>query len=82
MLRSFPKGRTTEELFVLVGASFSHDKRLATLAELDDLLAAGFVRKIENGKWVVKTFGSREGSTEQTDPNIEGADVIHAAVAT
>jgi len=37
MVRAFPRGRTTEELLVLVGAGFSHDKRLAAIGELNSL---------------------------------------------
>ncbi|NDK36711.1 AAA domain-containing protein [Rhodovulum sulfidophilum] len=60
-LKAFPRGRTTEELLVLVGAGFSHDKRLAALAELDDLLRDGHVERARDGKWRVAS--RRPGET-------------------
>ncbi|WP_299819094.1 AAA domain-containing protein [uncultured Jannaschia sp.] len=50
-IESFPRGRTTEELLVLTGAGFSHDKRLAALAELNELLRDGRIEKAHDGKW-------------------------------
>ncbi|UWQ48989.1 AAA family ATPase [Leisingera caerulea] len=50
-VESFPRGRTTEELLVLAGAGFTHDKRLAALAELDGLLRDGLIEKGRDGKW-------------------------------
>ncbi|MCA1776564.1 MAG: hypothetical protein LC676_13435, partial [Loktanella sp.] len=50
-VESFPRGRTTEELLVLVGAGFSHDARLAALAELEGLVREGRVEKGRDGKW-------------------------------
>jgi len=32
-ISAFPRGRTTEELLVLVGAGFAHDKRVGTVSQ-------------------------------------------------
>lgn len=57
-IESFPRGRTTDELLVLVGAGFSHNKRLAGLAELAELLRDGRVSKGRDGKWRANTQSS------------------------
>jgi very-short-patch-repair endonuclease len=86
MVRAFPRGRTTEELLVLVGAGFSHDKRLATIAELDQLLREGLVEKSYDGRWRAKRMNLAAaapiaaGTALQKDANSE--TVIHAAAAT
>ncbi|MCO6406770.1 AAA family ATPase [Hoeflea alexandrii] len=54
-IESFPRGRTTDELLVLIGAGFSHNKRLAALAELDELVRDGRVSKGRDGKWHANT---------------------------
>ncbi|EDM30581.1 DNA helicase, putative [Roseovarius sp. TM1035] len=86
MVRAFPRGRTTEELLVLVGASFSHDKRLAAIAELDQLLRDGFVEKGRDGRWRAKREVLFESgrTAAVADPLRSAAseDVIHAAAAT
>lgn len=86
MVRAFPRGRTTEELLVLVGAGFSHDKRLAAIAELDQLLRDGLVDKAHDGRWRAKRVNfsagapSAAGTIPQKDAYSE--TVIHAAAAT
>lgn len=86
MVRAFPRGRTTEELLVLVGAAFSHDKRLAAIAELDQLLRDGLVEKAHDGRWRAKRMNFATGApsvavtTQQKDAGSE--TVIHAAAAT
>src|SRR6056297_258450 len=86
MVRAFLRGRTTEELLVLVGAAFSHDKRLAAIAELDQLLRDGLVEKAHDGRWRAKRMNfatgapSVAGATLQKDAGSEA--VIHAAAAT
>ncbi|WP_417463079.1 AAA domain-containing protein [Kordiimonas sp.] len=50
-IRSFPSGKGTQELLVLVGAGFDHDRRVAALAELNELVASGFVQRGRDGKW-------------------------------
>lgn len=85
-VRAFPRGRTTEELLVLVGASFSHDKRLAAVAELDQLMRDGLVEKARDGRWRArraepgKTNQNQPPSDARTGPIEEG--VIHASSAT
>ena len=85
MVRAFPRGRTTEELLVLVGAGFSHDKRLAAIGELNSLFQDGLVEKGSDGRWRAKT--------ETPGPEMEGTsngiirssansgEIIHAANA-
>lgn len=85
MVRAFPRGRTTEELLVLVGASFSHDKRLAAIAELDQLLHDGLVEKGHDGRWRSKRealveHGRSAGGADSVR-GITSADIIHAAAA-
>lgn len=85
MLQAFPRGRTTEELLVLVGASFSHNKRLAAIAELDELLRDGRVEKGRDGRWRVKRqiLQGALGSGSVADFRVENTSgqVIHAASA-
>jgi len=50
MIKSFPRGRSTEEILVLIGAGFDHDKRMAALAEIDQLIRVGKVRKDRTGR--------------------------------
>lgn len=86
MVRAFPRGRTTEELLVLMGASFSHDKRLAAIGELDTLLRDGLVEKDRAGRWRAKTSMSeleKESTSNSSKRNSESSDdTIHAAPAT
>lgn len=51
-IRSFPRGRTLLELQALVGCSFDANERMAMVAELEDLVKAGQVRRLSSGKWV------------------------------
>lgn len=86
MVQSFPRGRTTKELLVLVGASFSHDKRVAVLSELDELLKDGKVEKGRDGRWRPKrpsfTLAATSGLEANAQPNTSGSEgVIHAAAA-
>ena len=86
MVRAFPRGRTTEELLVLVGACFSNDKRLAAIAELDQLLRDGYVEKVHDGRWRAKRINFETGeprasrTTKHKDADSES--VLHAAAAT
>ena len=50
-IEAFPRGRTTEELFILLDVDFDRDKRLAILSELDHLTKGGLVRKGQDGRW-------------------------------
>ena len=84
-VRAFPRGRTTEELLVLLGASFSHDKRLAAVAELDQLMRDGLVEKARDGRWRAKradvTDAVRAPVTGGAAGTATQADIIHAAAA-
>ena len=51
-IRSFPRGRTLQELQALVGNSFDANERLALIAELGELVKSGQVRRLSSGKWV------------------------------
>lgn len=50
-IEAFPRGRTTEELIVLVGAAFDQDKRRMVVAELQALALSGEVRFERGGRW-------------------------------
>jgi very-short-patch-repair endonuclease len=50
-IKAFPRGRTTEELVVLMGAAFDKDKRQAVVAELQGLAQAGAIRMERDGRW-------------------------------
>lgn len=84
-VRSFPRGRTTEELLVLVGASFSHDKRLATFAELEQLMQDGLVVKARDGRWRAKRSSLPNGahgvSANDTMDMAAQPDTLQAAPA-
>ncbi len=86
MIEAFPRGRTTEELLVLVGASFSHDKRIATVAELDRLLGDGCIERGRDGRWRPKRLASVPRGRAASDYSwvqgtTDGSDVIFAATA-
>lgn len=85
-IQAFPRGRTTEELLVLVGAGFSHDKRVAAIAELDELLGIGLVVKGRDGRWrpkhvesVPRAGGDRASGTAAAALS---SDIITAVPAT
>ena len=48
---AFPKGRSTEQLCILLGAGFDHAKRISVLNELDELTGAGRIVKGRDGLW-------------------------------
>jgi very-short-patch-repair endonuclease len=50
-IEAFPRGRTTEELLVLLGASFDEDKKRSVVSELRELATSGVVRLERNGRW-------------------------------
>lgn len=51
-VEAFPRGRTTEELVVLLDAAFDDAKRSAILAELQVLTQSGVIRLERNGRWM------------------------------
>jgi very-short-patch-repair endonuclease len=84
-LEAFPTGRTTEEILVLSGAAFNHEKRIALLAELDELARTGKAVRGRDGKWrrtrsyfakddAARLSGSHTGSSAE-------AEVLSAAPA-
>jgi very-short-patch-repair endonuclease len=50
-IEAFPRGRTTEELVVLLDAAFDEGRRQSILAELQSLAQTGSVRLGRNGRW-------------------------------
>ena len=54
-VEAFPRGRTTEELVTLLGASFDESKRQAILAELQALSRSGVISLQRNGRWIPAT---------------------------
>lgn len=48
---AFPKGRSTEQLCILLGAGFDHAKRISVLNELDELIGSGRIVKGRDGLW-------------------------------
>lgn len=54
-VEAFPRGRTTEELVTLLGASFDESKRQAILAELHALNRSGVISLQRNGRWIPAT---------------------------
>lgn len=85
MVRAFPRGRTTEELLVLVGAGFSHDKRLAAIGELNSLFQDGLVEKGRDGRWRAKTEDPGPDTKSISNGIIRNpassGEIIHAANA-
>lgn len=51
-IHAFPRGRTVEQLHVLLGTAFQSEGRLAVLSELEALCADGSIRRLSNGKWI------------------------------
>jgi very-short-patch-repair endonuclease len=50
-VEAFPRGRTTEEIVVLLDAAFDDAKRSAILAELQALVQSGMILLDRNGRW-------------------------------
>ena len=80
-IQAFPRGRTTEELLVLVGAGFSHDKRVSAIAELDELLRTGKVEKVRDGRWRATEASSASLRGAVGLPGHSDPDIIVAAPA-
>lgn len=69
-IEAFPRGRTTEELLVLLGASFDEGKKRSVVSELQALATSGVVRLERNGRW-------RPVATPQpSDAKFDGAPSI------
>lgn len=84
-ISAFPRGRTTEELLVLIGAGFSHDKRVAALAELEEHSRNGLIERGRDGKWRQRKVSLNNGSVQPPDRFTLSAgvapDVLVAAAA-
>ncbi len=50
-VEAFPRGRTTEELLVLLDVDFNPERRRSVLAELSELSEMGHVRRTPDGRW-------------------------------
>tara|TARA_R110002049_G_scaffold140930_5_gene302294 strand:+ start:19415 stop:22588 length:3174 start_codon:yes stop_codon:yes gene_type:complete len=84
MVQAFPRGRTTEELLVLVGASFIRDKRMAALAELNQLLQEGLIERGRDGRWRAQRLrisGYRATSKIANTDTISKDEIIIQATA-
>lgn len=66
-IEAFPRGRTTEELLVLLGASFDAVKKQSIVSELEALAASGVVRLERNGRW--KPIAAPKPSENRTSDN-------------
>ncbi len=64
-IQAFPRGRTTEELLVLLGVSFDPSARTATLAELERFATEGRIRRTAIGRWVPAVPPSRQAVPQQ-----------------
>lgn len=84
-IQAFPRGRSTEEILVLVGAGFSHEKRVAALTELSELLTAGRVEKGNDGLWrPKKSYGGSSdirGLASSNPLSTNNAELISASPA-
>jgi hypothetical protein len=85
-VQAFPRGRSTEDILVLVGAGFSHDKRVAALAELGELHREGYIEKGRDGLWrPSKTVGvtlESGGTGPHGQHNGIESEMLFAAAAT
>ncbi|RRH70142.1 AAA domain-containing protein [Falsigemmobacter faecalis] len=52
LLKTYPHGRSLEQIHRMRGATFSPDARLGVLTELGDLQRAGLVQRTADGLWV------------------------------
>lgn len=81
-VQAFPRGRTTEELLVLVGAAFCHDKRVSALAELEQLMRDGLVEKRRDGRWLPRQSNTNNTALTRSQPKTASSpDIIQAAAA-
>ena len=84
-ISAFPRGRTTEELLVLIGAGFSHDKRVAALAEIEEHVRNGLMARGRDGKWRQRGVSLNNGFVRTPDCFTQttgiAPDVLVAAAA-
>ena len=85
-IEAFPRGRTTEELLVLLGASFDDSKKRSIVSELQALATSGVVRLERNGRWKpVAVFHSTTrniGGGSSTSMERKGENLLFAVPAT
>jgi len=84
-ISAFPRGRTTEEILVLVGAGFAPNKRVAALAELEELARGGMIERGRDGKWrqrqVILAAPSTKGSNGTVANPFGSSELLMAASA-
>jgi hypothetical protein len=85
-IEAFPRGRTTEELLVLLGASFDDSKKRSIVSELQALATSGVVRLERNGRWkpVAVLHSAMKNPTGGSSTSMErpGEDLLFAVSAT
>lgn len=83
MVEAFPRGRTSDQLCVLMGAGFDHDRRISVLAELQGLLAQGRISRGQDGKWRPVRLGPFARARDPSGPqaNHPEASALVAAPA-
>lgn len=84
-VESFPRGRTTEQLSVILGASFDHVKKVQLIAELDDLARTRKIVRGTDGKWrpgrnYASILGQKRDASTTSQPDSE-TDTLLAAPA-
>ena len=83
-IQSFPRGRTTEELHALLGATFRHNERVALLAELEALSERGSVKLQRNGRWVpigpLPQSSGAAATSPHLNPSTQDATKVLAAI--
>lgn len=84
-IEAFPRGRTTEELLVLLGASFDDSKKRSIVSELQALANSGVVRLERNGRWkpvaVLHSAMKKPAGGSSTSKERPGEDLLFAVPA-
>lgn len=83
-IEAFPRGKTTEQVLLLTNASFNQEKKLAVLAELDELQANGLLVKGRDGRWRparYKKYRDDERKPEIFNEKIEDEGILYASEA-
>lgn len=85
-IEAFPRGRTTEELLVLLGASFDDSKKRSIVSELQALATSGVVCLERNGRWkpvaVLNSAMNNLAGGSSTSLERPGEDLLFAVPAT
>jgi very-short-patch-repair endonuclease len=81
-VEAFPRGRTTEELVILLDAAFDEGKRRTIVAELQALALTGVIRLERNGRWKPVTAPQpREAQLSKSPTSVAtagGEDILFA----